>query len=412
MNGDAMTGARQLLMFGLLWMVGTTLYAQTAESLDTSVPQTMLSTTFDAERGAWSPPAEPSTNTESEAETPRPGFFQEQGAARSMSVAEERGIDVDANQIREAQNEALAAQAESEDAVIVSTNAMTLRMDRIHDRLFRLMDNSVRTVDLRWMQENADYEPELSTFELGLLTRVGGRGDDGSFEIKGRFGADVAFPGLESRLHLIFDNEGRDDLPGTDPMQKEDDLRLGVRTIWDSFWGDQWDLSGGVRWRSSGPVAYGELEWKWSRDWLKGKIRFSPRGFYYTDDGFGQKAVLDWTRHFTPKKILQLVSAESSNEKDSGARLEETVRLGLLRSGKGRGWVFQVSVFPNLHDEGRNYIDDVLVNVSWRDALYRKWIYYTITPQVDFADEDGHDPKPSLRISFDILFGGTTDHLM
>ncbi len=53
-----------------------------------------------------------------------------------------------------------------------------------------------------------------------------------------------------------------------------------------------------------------------------------------------------------------------------------------------------------------------MINLSWRDALYRKWIYYIVTPQVDFPREDDYEPRPSLRIGIEILFGGKIGSLI
>ena len=53
-----------------------------------------------------------------------------------------------------------------------------------------------------------------------------------------------------------------------------------------------------------------------------------------------------------------------------------------------------------------------LVNATWRAPLYRRWIYYHVTPQVDFAAEDDHDPKPSLRFGIEILFGRETKDIL
>jgi hypothetical protein len=52
------------------------------------------------------------------------------------------------------------------------------------------------------------------------------------------------------------------------------------------------------------------------------------------------------------------------------------------------------------------------VNLTWRDAVYRKWIYYTITPQLEFPREDDYQPRPSIRVGLEILFGGSIGHLM
>ena len=69
-------------------------------------------------------------------------------------------------------------------------------------------------------------------------------------------------------------------------------------------------------------------------------------------------------------------------------------------------------IFPHAKDKGRTFVDDWILNATWRDALYRKWMYYTVTPQLDFAEEDGHEAEPSLRLGVEILFGRETRDLI
>ena len=342
-----------------------------------------------------------------------PGFFEDDGAARSLSVAEERGIAVDAQAIRADQTDVLRKQDEgAADALLSTDNSFTEDMDRWHERIFRWLDNSIRTFDLKLGTTNAAYGHELSSFSLGLLLRAGGRGDDGSSDAKVSASADLALPGLERRLHLVADNLGRDDLPGIDPMKKEDDLRIGVRSAWDSFFGERWDVGGGLRWRGNRPVGYVDVEWHWSAPLGPGTLRFRPRGVWYSDDGFGQNASIVWTTPTDRRAILQIVSAETGKESQSGLHLEETIRLAFPLLGEGCGWLLEGSVFPHIRDERRTFLDNSRLSATWRAALYRKWIYYTLTPQVDFAVEDSHEPKASLRLGLEILFGGETDPLL
>ena len=343
----------------------------------------------------------------------QPGLFSGDGSAYGKAIAEKRGIEFDSGEVHDEQSRLLRLQhAGAGEALFTATNRFTGTIDRWHENTFRWLDNAVRTLDLRWSSGETNYEPEISTFALALFARVGGRGDDGDFDAKARFRAGLALPGLERRLKLVADNIGRDDLPGTDPMKRESDLRVGVQAKLDSFFGERWDLGGGLRLRDHRPVGYVDLEWHWSAPLFGGTLRFDPRGVWYSDDGFGEDAALVWTGPRTCRVVWQLLSAETARESTSGIHLEETVRLAVPVRTKGCGWLFQASMFPHLREKDHTNFDDFVVNAAWRAPLYRRWIYYHITPQVDFADEDGHDPRPSLRFGCEILFGRETDELL
>ena len=260
------------------------------------------------------------------ADAKRPGFFTGDGSAYGATIAEERGIDLDSGAIRDEQTRILDAQnAGAGEAFFTATNRFTETIDRWHANTFRWLDNTIRSLDLRWSSAATNYDPEISTFVLALFARAGGRSDDHRFDAKARFRADLELPGLERRLKLVADNIGRDELPDTDPMKRESDLRVGVQSRLDSIFGDRWDIGGGLRLHSLRPIGYVDIEWRWSAALFGGQLRFNPRGVWYTDDGFGQDASISWTGPRTGSVIWQLVSAETSKESISGFQLEETV---------------------------------------------------------------------------------------
>lgn len=320
-------------------------------------------------------------------------------------------LKLNSPKVQALQMQALNAQYEEESQPSRGPNRFTKWLNGIHGRTYCWMDDAVRRVDTKWLAENAPYDPELSTFKLKLLTRMGGKSNEKSFDFKVRFRGDLAMPGLERKLHLYIDNAGWDELPGTDPMKKEADMRLGVRAMFRTLHGNDLSMGGGLRWRDGNPVVYLSTDWRWERKAEEGLLCLNPQGTYYSDEGFGQKIELTWTRPVGPRKFFQTRTAERSSEALDSVEFEQSLRFAWLRSGHGRGWVAQASVFPHLRSSDW-YWDDSLVNVTWRDALYRKWIYYTVTPQIQFPKEDEYQARPSLRIGLEILFGGKAGDLM
>ena len=319
----------------------------------------------------------------------------------------------DPEKVTELQMQALAYQRRCEDGdPPPKQNSFTARLDRYHESLFVRMDNAVRRFDSIWMKEESNYAYRVSTFRLSSLARVGGRSNEDDYQFKVRFNAKLALPALEREMYFFIDNAGRDDLPGSDALKQDDDTRIGLRSVRHFFRRTELEAGGGIRLRASGPVAYGDLEWRWTKEEVaSGELKIVPRGYYYTDDGFGQVTTVTWTRPVGPRKKLQFRLAERSSETTSGLEFEQTVRFAWFRSGRGRGWVAQASAFPHWKDSS-TYWDNYLVNLTWRDALFRKWIYYTVMPQVEVPQEDDYDARPSLRIGLEVLFGGQTAELM
>lgn len=290
-------------------------------------------------------------------------------------------------------------------------NGFTRWLDKNHQRLYRRMDNAVRWLDTKWLAEDAPYENELSTFNLRTIARVGGRSSEGEADFKVRFRADVALPGLERKLRLIVDNSDLDALPGADPLKQKNDTRIGARVLLQPARDSELDAGGGLKGRHSRPVGYADLEWRWERKLGDGNLRFSPRGYYFTDDGFGQMIPLAWMKQVGENQLFQIRMAERTSESLEGVEFEQSLRFAWFRPGVGRGWVAQASVFPQLISSDWVWVNSLL-NVTWRNALYRKWIYCTITPQVEFPKEDEYQARPSIRIGLEILFGGKIGALM
>jgi hypothetical protein len=321
-------------------------------------------------------------------------------------------LQLDPSRIRDMQLHEIEELRSEEEADIHPRNGFVRWLDGFHERLYCRMDNAVRRVDTLWLTEEVrPYDYELSTFKLKLLMRAGGRSNEDSTDYKVKFRADIAIPGLKRRLHLFLDDADRDALPGQDPMELSDDTRVGARVSRTLRHSDL-DFGGGVRMHSGVPVGFGELNWRWKWDkTLGGILGLTPRGYWYSDEGFGQTTTLTWTRLFGEKVAIQFRTAEHSTEETNGWEFEQTVRFALLRSGRTRGWVAQASTFPHYKDSDL-FWDNSLLSLTLRRALYRKWIYYTLTPQVEFPVEDDYHAKPSFRIGLEILMGGKIGDLI
>ena len=347
--------------------------------------------------------------------SPRPG--QESEGETGEQAAKEPPqlrLLVDPSMVRALQMQEIEALRSEEEADIHPRNGFTRWLDGFHERLYCRMDNAVRRVDTMWLTEEIrPYDYQLSTFKIKLLVRVGGRSNDDSSDYKIKFRADFALPSMKRRLHLFVDNLGRDSLPGQDPMKQEDDTRVGARVVRPLRYSEL-DFGGGARLHSGMPVGFGEVNWRWKWSNDLGRVtRLTPRGYWYSDEGWGQSTTLSWTRPVDTRKrkIIQFRTVELSSEESNGWEFEQTVRFAWLRANLHRGLLAQASVFPHYGNSDFHW-DDSLVNVMWRGSLYRKWIYYTLTPQVEFPKEDGYKAMPSFRIGLEILMGGEISDLI
>lgn len=309
------------------------------------------------------------------------------------------------------QMESLYAQQGQDSISVRRQNGFTMWLDKTHQQWYCRMDNAVRWLDTMWLAEDEPYENELSTMNLRTIARVGGRRSEGEADFKVRVRVDMALPGLERKLRLIVDNSDPVALPGADPLKQKTSTRIGARVLLRPVRDSKLSAGGGLKWRSSNPVGYVDVDWRWEHRLANGNLSLNPRGFYFTDDGLGQMTALAWMKQVGERQLFQIRTVERSSESLEGVEFEQTLRHAWFRPGRGRGWVVQASVFPQLVSSEWIWAN-ALVNVTWRDSLYRKWIYYTITPQVEFPKEDGYEARSSIRAGLEILFGGRIGALM
>lgn len=327
------------------------------------------------------------------------------------SLARTERLAQDVRDVQRLQMQSLHAQQGQDSASLRHQNGFTRWLDKTHQQICRRTDNAVRWLDTKWLAEDAPYDNELSTLKLRTVARVGGRRSEGAADFKVRLRVDMALPGLERKLRLFVDNSDLDALPGTDPLKEKNHTRIGARVLLRPARDSDLAAGGGLKWRHSKPVGYADLEWRWERKLGEGVLSLNPRGFYFTDDGLGQMIPLAWMKQVGARQLFQIRTAERTSESREGVEFEQSFRFARFRSGRGRGWVVQASVFPQLISSDWVWVNSLL-NVTWRDALYRKWIYYTVTPQVEFPKEDGYQARTSIRVGLEILFGGRIGALM
>ncbi len=315
-------------------------------------------------------------------------------------------LDVQALQLR-----SLHAQQGQDSNAVRHQNGFTRWLDKSHQQWYCRLDNAVRWLDTMWLAEDDPYDQELSTLNLRVIARVGGRRSEGEADLKVRVRVDLALPGLERKLRLFVDNSDLDALPGSDPLKQKTSTRIGARVLLQPVRDTKLSAGGGLKWRHSSPVGYADVDWRWEHKLASGNLSLHPRGYYFTDDGFGQMTTLAWMKQVGERQLFQIRTVERTSESLEGVEFEQSLRFAWFRPGRGRGWVVQASVFPQWVSSEWIWAN-ALLNVTWRDSLYRKWIYYTITPQVEFPKEDSYQARSSVRAGLEILFGGRIGVLM
>jgi len=105
--------------------------------------------------------------------------------------------------------------------------------------------------------------------------------------------------------------------------------------------------------------------------------------------------------------ILHRKSASTLTGTDYGISFQYYLYLG-----KNAGFEFSQSFFGNTHyshyyafDKNYNNINNYVSSISWRENIWRKWLYFEIRPTINFHKDFNYKPSYTLRFLFDIYFG-------
>ena len=307
-----------------------------------------------------------------------------------------------------------------------NTKGFGEKIDWIHMNLFKTAQDQVQKFDY-WFKPPAGQERivERSRFRVGVF----GEGkikkhDQLDLNPLVDFDADIELPNMKRRLKLIITTRDPTKLPGRDITEQQDTaLRAAVSRKW--MPNVSTDIGVRVRWQ---PELFANAVWSptWKREiWTL----YPEQRFYWENDtGFGEISTLAfdhwknrWNTRFSTsiKWSEQDRDDDSQNErKDGGFRwsevfifgyatelLDET-QLGRIISGGdvARGWGLRLAAFGGFH-----LVDEYRAGVFYRFPLHKKWMYFTIGPDINWINANDWDREWTIKCGIEMLFWGSKE---
>lgn len=294
------------------------------------------------------------------------------------------------------------------------------RLDYIHDNFHNIMQNRTESTDIFLA---GDIEPvnelSLSRFRVGIY--IESELDKGfSLKFDPDFEAEIELPNTEKRWDIFITGKAVDEMPDTNPSEREKGFSAGVRRDYKNL---PFKLDAGVRIRWL-PEAFVALKWKTL--WKPGNWRIIPsQKFYYeTDEGFGEITALSTYYRYGKEMrgVLSTASAARLSEDTDGLEWSQSIRIGhiaktiekdylkkTVRSqDTAHGVGLKVAAYGHINDE-TGVTDRYRVSLLYRRPLYKKWVYLEISPEVQWKNDNEWNAEHTLRIGFDMLFWGTPE---
>ncbi len=148
-----------------------------------------------------------------------------------------------------------------------------------------------------------------------------------------------------------------------------------------------------------------------------GSFQFEPvQNFQYsTKDHFSEDTRLYIDKYIQKNLLFRIEFGRGSKTKYDGMDYDTTFHLFWTLNSKS-GFVFTQAFYGNTKYKyitnkttGREKkfkgINNYLSQISFRHDLYKKWIFYEISPGVNFSKSDNYRANYRLYLKFDFFFG-------
>lgn len=272
--------------------------------------------------------------------------------------------------------------------------------------------------DTMFAQPGVELEKNATTrLRLGIYTLLEDR-QGFSLRFDPDFDIDVSLPNLEKDLKVFITGGNNDDLPGTDPANREKGVQIGVSSrLIDSL---PIHFKTGVKLRLP-PVGF--LRANWAPVYRLGEWNVLPNqsGYYETDDGFGEVSSLIFTRWLGGRKNFMFKSSSAGRwtENTQGWEWEQMFAIARIlkmtdESKRGNRNLGERDMLTGIgmryrvkgHINGSSSLDLHSLVIAYRFPFYKDWVFMHIGPQIEFNNETDWDAVPGLRIGLDMLFWG------
>ncbi len=295
-------------------------------------------------------------------------------------------------------------------------------LDTVNYDLHRFLQRRVEAVDTALLAADAERQPTPpARFRLGpLVTWRDLEGGNAAF--KAELAIEAELPNLKRWLAVFVESGRTDSLPGLGAAEAERSSLLGLRRFWEGR-GFSADL--GVQLRAP-PVLFARVEWRDA--WSLRKVLFLPRQRLFRDTRNGWGSLTSLTVHHwfgaAQEAFVQAVSAARYTTRTTdGFELEQSLIVGRVLEPLEPGWNWRK--VPGTGDIARGHtlrhsvfahagssecvVDRHLIAYTYRQPLYKRWVYLEVTPGLEWARADGWRTRPRLDLGLDLLLWGTRE---
>lgn len=287
-------------------------------------------------------------------------------------------------------------------------------VDQVHSTLSKDIVNLATRIDNFFGTKRSDFESNNTRIRIYTIsTKYEGENASSQGKIK----LQLVLPKTQKRLQLVLENDNDNNGNGastnqaatannnnttaTSTSQKAADattaaLRYIVHTA-----GIRTSFDAGLRFTNKPQVFY---HLRLRRDIPFGKWVFRPveQIKWIQDQGYSSNTDLNFSKKLNTKWIYRFFNNIYWNDQDY-----------TIYFTNGPSWFQKINekigLSYNLRAKSSNSpilaANDYSASIGYRQLLYKKWFFWTISPALNFPRENTFHRTPSLTVRFDVILG-------
>jgi hypothetical protein len=284
------------------------------------------------------------------------------------------------------------------------TLSMAARLEASQAVVSDSLDSMARKIDTFFEDERYITETAATRLRLGLYT-FSEQGEQ--TRLRTRLNLSVKLPKLNRKVKLFFSSEDEDDGVAQEGAivqsieTRSNESLAGLRFYAKAL--ERLNLSMAVGVKVEGADLFAGPRLRYTQPLGDGwRSRFTQRVIYITQRGWESSTRLDLERAFSSRLLLRHTFDGRWREEDPGYRLEfgTTLFHQLPNSvAVAYRWSNQFRTRP------RHKFDQYVLSAQIRKHIWRKWLFFEVTPQVAFYNDDDFNPTPGITVGMEVIFG-------
>ena len=219
----------------------------------------------------------------------------------------------------------------------------------------------------------------------------------------------LVLPRTQKRLQLIIESDKEEDKDDDQEIQslssssdkKKDNTKAGIEYFLPNP-KIKTSLGSGILFREITPLVFARLRMRKRIKYKSWLIKPEQELMWISSDGYSTKTSLDFDKRLNNEYLFRVANDIKWNDKEYDVDFRNGPSLYQKISKKiGLSYNFRVisSDAPVLA------VNNYSFSVNYRQLLYKKWFFWTVSPALNFPRENNFHRTPGLTIRFEIIAG-------